>query len=273
LLSLLALFAMPAIVQATQPATKCEAGFATNCTMAGVGANQTIYAHVNFSPGVSPTLPTDTFLLTFTQIRCDSWTDGRGGEHTCAYYAHTGSHSGSDTVTLSASNTVAFVGSYAASDVIGTGSPADSTCFATGTVPTSNSSFTTCSITTTQTNDVYNYMVNTSVGASCNFTAVTGATNGPTVQIDALANTACNQYLVNDNFSTNLLIPSGPPQTVTLGFNSTNSGGSAGTFGVQIVTLLPGNTGSAKRKHPPYIIKNRVPTKPGIIRVSWEDYR
>jgi hypothetical protein len=160
---------MPAIVQASQSATKCEAGFTTNRTMAGVGTNQTIYAHVNFSPGVSPTLPTDTFLLTFTQIRCDTWTDGRGAEHTCAYYAHTGSHSGSDTVTLSASNMVAFVGSYASSDVLGTGSSVDSMCFATGSVPTSNSSFTTCSITTTQTNDVYNYMVNTSVGASCNF--------------------------------------------------------------------------------------------------------
>jgi hypothetical protein len=68
------------------------------------------------------------------------------------------------------------------------------------------------------------------------------------------------------------LAAQGPTTTVWTWSACVNTAGNAGIYTVALKGGA-GLGGSAKRKHPPYIIKNRAPTKPGIIRVSLEDYR
>jgi hypothetical protein len=242
LFSLLALLC-PHQASATQPASKCAVVNSTTCALgSGTGTNQTIVLSVYYAAGVSPTTPTDGFVLTYTQIRCDGWTDGIGSEHICSYYAHTASNSGADTITVSGSAARAiWAGSWAATDVKNTGSPVDQSCFATGGIPTGTSSFSTCSISSTQTNDIFAYMVSAALtsSSSCNFTSANGATNGPSVQNDVGVDANCAFFFTNVNFSSNAVIASGAPSTTTTAFSSTNTGGQIGTFGVQLVTLLP----------------------------------
>jgi hypothetical protein len=249
LFSLFALFACllwPGQAQATDhPFGHCEAHRAASCTMT-VAANQTIFIKESFD-GSTTALPTDTFSLIYTNVRCDSWTDAGGTETACSYYAHTWSNSGSDTVSfnISTGGNESVAESWDPGDVPNTGSPVDQSCFASGSMPTGTNNVSFCSIQSTQVNDIFEYQFrgsdffNTSFGLPA---------NGPTVQGYAGPDTF-SKFLVNATLSTSpiAVIPSGAPSTTALSMSMTNTTSSTATFGAQLVTLKSGVTPVTRR--------------------------
>jgi hypothetical protein len=240
-LALLACLLWPGQAQATDhPFGHCEGHRTASCTMT-VAANQTIFIKESFD-GSTTALPTDTFSLTYTNVRCDSWTDA-GGTHTaCSYYAHTGSNSGSVTISFNVSTggNESVAESWDPGDVVNTGSPVDHSCFASGSMPTGTNNVSVCSIQSTQTNDIFEYQFrgsdffNTSFGLPA---------NGPTVQKYTGPDTFSALY-VNATLGTSpiTLIPSGAPSTTALSMSMTNTTSSTATFGAQLVTLKSGIT-------------------------------
>jgi hypothetical protein len=120
-----------AFLLALWPAAKSDAQIATRlqdcnngtdaatCTLTGVGANHTIVAMMDcyggcFSVGIPPT--TDTFGLTYvlsaaaaSSFICDNHIVGPSSDTQFIYYAHTGAHTGSDTVSISTDGAARFV--------------------------------------------------------------------------------------------------------------------------------------------------------------------
>jgi hypothetical protein len=176
-LALLACLLWPGQAKATDhPFGHCAGSRAASCTLT-VAANQTIFIKES-TGGATPATPTDTLTLTYTQVRCDTDVNT---DHYCSYYAHTGSSSGSDTVSFNIATTGNgfVVEAWDPGDVVNTGSPVDQSCFAAGTMPTGTNNVSVCSIQSTQTNDIFEYQFkgsdffNTSFGLPA---------NGPTVQ-------------------------------------------------------------------------------------------
>ncbi len=257
------LLMLPEMLLATSPAAKCGTVNNTTCVLSGVGAKQTYIVGItgplgNPAPIVAPS---DTFGLTFNQIRCDTWLDSFGGETMCMYYAHTGLNTGTDTITSSsgASQGAIWAYSWTSNDVDymnGTGSPVDHTCFATATIGSSANNVNGCTITSSKSNDIFMYYVEYTNAGSCLFQLINTVNNGPSIFNEPIVGGVCRSMMVNVSLTTdNLVIPSGPPQTFLLNYVTTPTGGVIGT---QEMTFFSGVTGSsAKRKLPPYYIKFR----------------
>jgi hypothetical protein len=265
LLSLLALFAFllwPGQAQATDhPFGHCAGPRAASCTLT-VAANQTIFIKESF--GGSAALPTDTFSLTYTNVRCDSWTDAGGTETACSYYAHTGANSGSDTVSFNVSTggNEFVVESWDVADVVNTGSPVDQSCFATGSVPMGTSNVSVCPIQSTQTNDIFEYQFrgtdffNSSFGLPA---------NGPTVT-KYIGPDTFSAFYVNATLGASpiTVIPSGAPSTTTLSMSMSNGTGGAASFGGQLVTLKSGVSASPVR-HRAQVINFKPRSQPNSV--------
>jgi hypothetical protein len=266
LLFLVLLFAAGQAKAVDHPFGNCAGSRAASCTLT-VAANQTIFIKESLG-GATAATPTDTKSLTYTQVRCDNDVNT---DRYCSYYAHTGLSSGSDTVSFNIATTgnSFVVEAWDPGDVANTGSPVDQSCFAAGTMPTGTNNVSICSIQSTRTNDIFEYQFK---GSDFFLTSFGLPANGPTVTKYTNPDSYTGFY-VNATLGTSpiLLIPSGAPSTTALSMSITNTTSGTAHFGAQLVTLLSGASGgAAKRKHPPYIIKNRVPTKPGMIRLSLE---
>ena len=269
LFSLLACLLWPGQAQATDhPFGHCEAHRAASCTMT-VAANQTIFIKESFD-GSTTALPTDTFSLTYTNVRCDSWTDAGGTETACSYYAHTGSSSGSDTVSfnISTGGNESVAESWDPGDVPNTGSPVDQSCFASGSMPTGTNNVSVCSIQSTRTNGIFEYQFR---GSDFFLTSFGLPANGPTVQKYSGPDTF-SAFYVNATLGTSpiTLIPSGAPSTTALIMSMTNTTSSTATFGAQLVTLKSGVAAVPVRHHS-QIIKYRSNQIGGkrIIVLAW----
>jgi hypothetical protein len=249
------LFSFAASTRATSPAAQCTA-HATSCTATGVGAGQTVIVTVSYGTGATPATPTDTFGLTYTvpsfsgpSQNCASWTGTFGTQTLCFFYAHTGSNSGSDTITTGGTGSGALnvpvveADFWAAADVVPSGSPIDNWCFASGSAPNGTSTFSSCSLQSTQTNDIFDYFIEMDVIGSCLYLDLRSpaTANGPSVR-DTTASGVCRAFLLNVDAGTHLVIPSGAPATTTIIFNSFNASGVPGTFGAILLTLKSGAT-------------------------------
>ena len=254
LLALFACLLWPGQSKATDhPFGHCEGHRAASCTLT-VGANQTIFVKESF--GGATAAPTDSLLLTYTLGRCD--TDVNTGTY-CSYYAHTGASSGSDTVSFNVSTggNEGIVESWDVADVINTGSPIDQSCFAAGTVPNGTSNVSTCSIQSTQTNDIFEYQFR---GDSFFFSSFGVPANGPTVQAEPGPDTF-SKFLANATLSTSpiAVIPSGSPSTTVISMSMSNGTGGVAHFGAQLVTLKSGSTPASPVRHRVIQDKYHVP--------------
>jgi hypothetical protein len=119
-LSLLLLL-IPATTKAqNHPAAQCHAVNTNTCTIGSAIAQSTIVVRTSTGAGLSCTTPTDTFSLSWTQIRDTSFTDSFGTRPLCSYYARTGTNSGSEAITsngtASADGSWVLAEDWAASD-------------------------------------------------------------------------------------------------------------------------------------------------------------
>ena len=228
LLPFLFLALCPAALLAVQPAAKQAAvNYNSSGVTLTIAANQTLWTQFAFSSGTAGI--SDGKGLTWVLERNDDAGAIR------AYHACTGSNSGSDTVTWlsSGSGASGVVYAWSTSDVPCNASVMDGSCFVLPTFTSAASqTISTCSITTTFTNDVYLYLIS---GPQTNVSYT--SLNGPTVNIDPSANTGTFTQFGSENSAWTALIASGAGQTFTWQFTLSNSSGSGGTLGVQIVAL------------------------------------
>ena len=264
--SMLALFAFllwPGQAKAVDhPFAHCAGPRAASCTLT-VAANQTIFIKESFQGATAA--PTDTLTLTYTNVRCDNWTDAGGTETACSYYAHTGASSGSDTVSfnVSSSGNEFVVEAWDVADVVNTGSPVDKSCFASGSMPTGTNNVSVCSIQSTQTNDIFEYQFR---GSDFFNTSFGLPTNGPTVTRYSGPDTFTS-FLVNANLSASPITvnPSGAPSTITLSESMSNGTSGAATFGAQLVTLKSGVAAAPVQQPVPYIINFKPRSQPNSV--------
>lgn len=257
---ILLLLVLPSISIASP--TICTIRFANSCTIS-ITPNETYFIQY-IGSGSSPA---STFGLTFTNVRNDTIVDSFGTSHLSAWYARTGTNAGTDTITVGSSGCCdGLVEAWPSTDVKVTGNPVDNTCFcgggtcSTATVPVTNpGNVSTCSVTSSKANDIYQYFGWVSIAASCSFLSLTSVNNGPIVNLVTAGISGCNYEFVNlvSPPANNTIIPSGTVTTVNPNINTTNSSGSAGYLAAQNILLFAGTGGSAKRKLPPFIVNNR----------------
>jgi hypothetical protein len=247
-----------------QPAAKCGSSTYTvsGCTLT-ISANQTLITLFSISTGTLGV--SDTKSLTWTSF-------GTGGF--TAYYAFTGSNSGSDTVSWLSSGSGAAGGVYAwaSTDVLyNSGSPVDHYCNASPSYTSAGSqTITECSITSSFSNDVFMYMVLTQQSQT-----TYNPNNGPATFADPTVTGGFIAVFANENSTWTSLVASGAAQTFTLQLNLTNNSGGSGTMYAQEVTLKPpvspASTGF------PQVIQNHspepLPVREAALVTGWAIFR
>ncbi len=205
---------------------------------------------------------------------CQSYTSGFGGANdgrVTFMYAPTNSNSGSVTITTGTSAAGAYMWAHfiPGANISLSGNPFDKDCGYATTKPAATTSYNTCSIQSTQTNDIFMYFMIMGDNSSCNLNPGS-ASNGPSVSTKGQSLCVSNFFI---NFDTNGVIqPSGAPTTFTMaavGSLDSSGGGTTQLAGL-LMTLKPGSAGVASPKHA-YIIKNTNRPQPGIIRLSLEN--
>jgi len=294
-LLLLALFAAPTRAQ-NHPASYGQCSSATNCafgTTGGLvspGPNQVMAVLLQGIPNSAINGCTDTYGVTWTRFAQGTglWNNSNLGTTNVpmtAFWAKTGTNSGAETITCTqspAGNFAYAIFSFTGVDVnVTAANPEDASTFFqdtnanTGTSPTPVTGI----YSLANANDI----VLTAIGYNSIFDLPNNASSsGPDqesmgTQITAPGGAGAVKAFANiHNFSgaSGTIVGLSIQASVKTIFTWSSVVNGAGNAGLYTVALKGGAGlgGSAKRKHPPYIIKNTHQPKPGIIRVSLEDY-
>jgi hypothetical protein len=264
---------------------RCE-GQATHCTIASVGSGGTVV--ILFQPAANNcALPTDdnsdTYHILVTAVGggtgCYTTTNSFGVTVLQGIaYTNPGTHSGPLVVTGNANTNQISAHFFPSTDVINSGNPLDKFCTFTGTLAAGGSTYAVnpCgagTLQSTQTNDVFYYLILVDVAASCGFTLVGAPSNGPSVSAGGGLG-GCTTAFVNYSSITGAQQPSGAPQTVSLSMSgASNSSGSNANVNAFLVTLKSGVSTSPTncifvicKYHPP---KRREPILVADIPPVW----
>lgn len=225
----------------------------THCTLTINGTNGTIITAWETGAN-NTTQPTDNFTDTYHVLAtavgggtgCFTTTNSFGVTVLlCWSYANNGSNTGALTVTGNANTNEIFARFLPSTDVINSGNPLDKQCTFNGLLPAAATSINTCSLQSTQTNDIWTYIAEQDVSGGCSFGTPTGANNGPSVTSKGALN--CTLAAINYD-SSGVIQPSGAPQTVTIQLATSNGAGGNQNFNAFLVTLKSGNVGTVKHK-------------------------